>query len=298
MASVRSKLKAMLTNGETIVAPGAYDPVSARVVQTLGFSAVYTGGYMSGAHLAVSEPLMTMTEQVEVARKVANAVDLPVICDAGAGYGDPVHATRCVRVYEDAGLAGMHIEDQVYPKRASYHKGLEHIIPRDEFIAKMRYALQARRDKDFLIIGRTDAFSAVEGSMEEAVLRGRALRDLGVDVVMPRGVTSREDLAHFRKEVPDIPLLVISGTQFELSVKEYEDLGYQIVIYAATPMIAAAIAIYDTYKSLKETGTTGMEAAEVADRRRRVEEFISLPEYYQIEAETTEKAYQGREAAH
>jgi methylisocitrate lyase len=297
MPSARSELKAKLNRGETIVAPGAYDAISARIVEGLGFPAVYTGGYMSGAHLAVTEPLMTMTEQVEVARRVAGAVDLPVLCDGGAGYGDPVHTMRAVRTFEDAGLAGMHIEDQVYPKRASYHKGLEHITPLDEFLEKMRYALQARRDKDFLIIGRTDAFSAVEGSREETVRRCLALKDLGVDVVMPRGVVKREDLSYFRKEVPDIPLLVIAGTE-DISVKDYEELGYKVIIYATTPIIASAIAVSDVYRNLRETGYIGMSPEEVAERRRRVEEIISLPEYYQVEAETTERAYQGRESTH
>ena len=297
MASVRAELKGKLSKGETIVAPGAYDPISARVVEYLGFPAAYTGGYASGAHLAVSEPLMTMTEQLEVARKVANAVDLPVICDAGAGYGDPVHTMRTVRAYEDAGLAGMHIEDQVYPKRASYHMGLEHITPLDEFLQKMRYALQARRDSDFLIIGRTDAYSAVEGSMEEAVRRGLALRDLGVDVVMPRGVKEREDLDHFRRAVPEVPLLVIAGAD-DISVKEYEDLGYQVIIYAVTPVVVAATAILDVYQSLKDTGLMGISAQDVAERRKRVEELISLPEYYQVEAETTEREYQGQRGSH
>ena len=297
MASVRAELKGKLSRGETIVAPGAYDPLSARVVEYLGFPAAYTGGYASGAHLAVSEPLMTMTEQLEVARKVANAVDLPVICDAGAGYGDPVHTMRSVRAYEDAGLAGMHIEDQVYPKRASYHMGLEHITPLDEFLQKMLYALQARRESDFLIIVRTDAYSAVEGSMEEAVRRGIALRDLGVDVVMPRGVRQREDLDHFRRAVPDVPLLVIAGAD-DISVKEYEGLGYQVIIYAVTPVVVAATAILDVYQSLKDTGLMGISAQEVSERRKRVEELISLPEYYQVEAETTEREYQGHQGSH
>lgn len=293
MPSLRSNLKAKLDRGETIVAPGAYDPLGARVVNALGFPAVYTGGYASGAHLAVTEPLMTMTEQVEVGRKVATSVDLPVICDAGAGYGDPVHTMRCVRAFEEAGLAGIHIEDQVYPKRASYHMGLEHITPLDDFLQKMRYALQARRDQDFLIIGRTDAYSAVEGSMEEAVRRGLALRDLGVDLVMPRGVRQKDDLAHFRKNVPDIPLLVIAGSD-DISVKEYRDLGYQIIIYAVTPAIVAATALLDVYQNLKDTGLTGIAAEDMAQRRGKVEELISLPEYYEVEAETTEKDYQGR----
>jgi methylisocitrate lyase len=297
MPSVRSELRASLSKGDTIVAPGAYDPISARVVQSLGFSAVYTGGYMSGAHLAVTEPLMTMTEQVEVARKVAGAVDLPVICDAGAGYGDPVHTMHAVKTYEEAGLAGMHIEDQVYPKRASYHMGLEHITPLDEFLEKMRYALQARRDADFLVIGRTDAFSAVEGSMDEAIRRGLALRDLGVDAVMPRGVREKADLDHFRKNVPDVPLLVIAGAD-DISVQEYASLGYQIIIYATTPMVAAVTALLDVYRKLKDTGLTGISAEEVAVRRRRVEELISLPEYYQVEAATTEREYQDRAGSH
>ena len=288
MSSSRSELRARLSRGETIVAPGAYDPIGARVVQSLGFPAVYTGGYASGAHLAVTEPLMTMTEQLEVAARVAKSVDLPVIADANAGYGDPLHAMRTVRAYEDAGIAGLHIEDQVYPKRASYHKGLEHVTPLDEFLEKMSYALKARHDADFLIIGRTDAFSAVGGSMEEAIRRGSALKDLGVDVVMPRGVRQKGDLARFREGVPDVPLLVIAGAD-EISSQEYQALGYQIIIYAVTPVILAAEALIESYSKLRDTGFIGLSAEEVAAKRKRVEELIDLPEYYRIEAETTER---------
>jgi 2-methylisocitrate lyase-like PEP mutase family enzyme len=288
MSAVRSSLRARLQRGETIVAPGAYDPLSARVVQALGFPAVYTGGYMTGAHTSITEPLLTLTEQVEVARKVAHAVDLPVLADAGAGYGDPLHVMRCVREFEAAGIAGIHIEDQVYPKRASYHKGLEHVVPLQEFVERMTYALKARRDPDFLIIGRTDAFSAVEGSREELVRRGLTLKELGVDAVMPRGVRAREDLAFFRKEVPGVPLLVIAGAD-DISVHEYADLGYQIIIYATTPAVVAAHALMETYQHLKDTGRLNINAQRVTELRRRVEELISLPEYYEVEAATTEK---------
>ena len=288
MSSVRSSLRTRLQGGETIVAPGAYDPLSARVVQALGFAAVYTGGYMTGAHTSITEPLLTLTEQVEVAQKVAHAVDLPVLADAGAGYGDPLHVMRCVREFEAAGIAGIHIEDQVYPKRASYHKGLEHIVPMQEFVERMSYALKARHDADFLIIGRTDAFSAVEGSREELIRRGLALKDLGVDAVMPRGVRAREDLAFFRKAVPGVPLLVIAGAD-DISVQEYADLGYQIIIYATTPAVVAANALMETYQHLKDTGLLNVNAQRVAELRRRVEELISLPEYYEVEAATTEK---------
>ena len=281
-------MKKRLASGETIVAPGAYDPMGARVVQSLGFPAVYTGGYASGAHLAVTEPLMTMTEQVEVGARVARSVDLPVIVDGNAGFGDPLHTRRTITAYEDAGLAAIHIEDQVYPKRASYHKGLEHIVPIEEFLVKMRHALEARRDEDFVIIGRTDGFSAVEGSMDEALRRGNALRDLGVDVVMPRGVRDKEDLAVFREGVPDVPLLVIAGGD-EISIQEYEALGYQVIIYATTPVMTAVTSLDQVYRSLRDTGLTGVSAAEVLAQRARVEELIDLPEYYRIEAETTEQ---------
>ena len=139
-----------------------------------------------------------------------------------------------------------------------------------------------------MIIGRTDAFSAVEGSRDELVRRGLALRDLGVDVVMPRGVRQREDLAFFRKEVPDVPLLVIAGAD-DISVQEYADLGYQILIYATTPIVIAVDALLSSYQHLKDTGLLNIDAQRVAEIRSRVEALIDLPEYYEVEAETTER---------
>ena len=291
--SVRTDLRARLNAGEPIVAPGAYDPITARLVQSLGFDTIYCGGYISGAHLAVTEPLMTMTEQISVGEKVARAVALPVICDADAGYGEPVHAMHTVRSFEAAGIAAIHIEDQFFPKRASYHAGLEHVIPLDEFLQKIGYALQARRDPDFMIIGRTDAFSAVEGDMNEAILRGNALRDLGVDMVMPRGVRQREDLDTFRKGVPDVPLIVIAGAD-DITVQEYHDLGCQAIIYATSSIIAAVDGVRRIYQSLRDTGHIGINAPQVAQMRAEVEALISLPEYQQVEAETTERDFQDR----
>jgi methylisocitrate lyase len=293
MPAPRQTLRELLQRGATIAAPGAYDPISARVVQSLGFPAIYTGGYMTGAHTAITEPLLTLTEQVEVARKVVCAVNLPVLADAGAGYGDPLHVMRCVQEFETAGIAGIHIEDQVYPKRASYHKGLEHIIPLEEFSERLTYAMRARQDPDFLIIGRTDAFSAVEGSREELVRRGLALRDLGVDAVMPRGVRQPADLAFFRQAVPDVPLMVIAGAD-DISVQEYANLGYQIIIYATTPIVVAVQALLEAYQHLKETGLLNLSAQRVAEIRTRVEALIDLPEHYQIEAETTERQRAGQ----
>ncbi|MGQ4806884.1 hypothetical protein NKDENANG_00221 [Candidatus Entotheonellaceae bacterium PAL068K] len=130
--------------------------------------------------------------------------------------------------------------------------------------------------------------SAVEGSRDELLRRGLALCDLGVDVVMPRGVRQKEDLAFFRQAVPDIPLLVIAGAD-DISVQEYADLGYQILIYATTPIVAAASALLESYQHLKDTGRLNLDAQRVAEIRAQVEALIDLPEYYQVEAETTER---------
>jgi methylisocitrate lyase len=198
-----------------------------------------------------------------------------------------------VRSFEAAGIAAIHIEDQFFPKRASYHAGLEHVIPMDEFLEKIRYALQARTDPDFLIIGRTDAFTAVEGDMDEAIRRGNGLRDLGVDVVMPRGVRSREDLDTFRKGVAGVPLVVIAGAD-DISTQEYMDLGYQMMIYATSPIIAAVDGFRKIYSSLRDTGHIGINAQQVAEMRAEIEALISLPEYQEVEAQTTEREFQDR----
>ena len=144
-----------------------------------------------------------------------------------------------------------------------------------------------------MIIGRTDAFSAVEGDMDEAIRRGNSLRDLGVDVVMPRGVREREDLDAFRKGVPDAPLLVIAGAD-DISVQEYTDLGYQVIIYATTAILATVDGYRRVYQSLKDTGHIGINAPQIRSMRAEVEALISLPEYQRVEAETTEREFQDR----
>jgi 2-methylisocitrate lyase-like PEP mutase family enzyme len=288
----RRHLRGMLDRGELVVAPGAYDPLTARIVESLGFSAIEVGGMVTGAHLATTEPLVTLTEQVEVAKKVADAVRIPVMTDAGAGFGEPVHVARTVELFEAAGLAGIHIEDQIYPKRVSYFRELEHMIPLDEFIVKIKYALAARRDKNFLIIGRTDAFTAQGGSKEETVRRAQALKDVGVDVLMLRGVSTKEELSFFRKAVPDIPMVVIAGAKWvDLSIEEYRDLGFQIVVFATSPVMSAVGAVYRNYEVLKNTGRLGTPGGGEAyfAERRIVEKVLDIGRYMDIEAATTEK---------
>jgi methylisocitrate lyase len=295
-AEERRALRAMIDRGEIVIAPGAYDPLTGRIVETLGFKAIEVGGFITGAHLACTEPLVTLTEQVEVAKKVAEAVQIPVMTDAGAGFGEPMHTARTVEQFEMAGIAAIHIEDQIYPKRISYFRELERIIPLDDFIMKMKYALLARKDPNFLIIGRTDAFSAQDGGRDETVRRGLALKEVGVDAVMLRGVSTREDLAFFRKAIPEIPMFAIAGAKWnDLSVDDYRELGYQIVAYATSPVTSAVAAIWKNYEVLKETGYLGTPGGSDAyfAERRIVEKLVQFERYMAIEAATVEQGTEG-----
>ena len=279
----------MLEKKEMIVAPGAYDALTAKVVEHLGFKAAYMGGWITGAHLCVTEPLMTLTEQVANASWVTRVLKVPLIVDADAGFGDAVHTFRAVQEFERAGVAAIHIEDQVFPKRAHYHKGVEHVIPIEEFIAKLKSALAARTDKDFLIIARTDGRNAVGGSLDEAIRRAKACADIGVDLIKPM-LYGRpiEEMKAFRKAVPNIPLAELSGVGNNFSVKQLADIGYQMVIYQLTSIISAVDGVMKVYSELKETGKTTFPEARGNQVRTTIEELIGLPGYYKIEEVTTE----------
>ncbi|MBI2910373.1 MAG: isocitrate lyase/PEP mutase family protein [Chloroflexi bacterium] len=282
-------LRQMLESGETIVVPGAHDPLTARLLRDIGFKAVYVGGYQTGAQLATSEPLTTLTEFVEVAEKViAAADDVAVLVDGGAGFGEPVHVMRTVKEFERIGAAGTHIEDQIFPKRVSYHRALVHVIPLEDFLDKLRFALKARKDRDFIIIGRTDVAKAVGGSREEAVRRAREMIKLGVDAVFISGYRTPEDAEYYRREIPDIPMMAVAGVE-PLSVQDYRRLGYQIIVYSSTTVAVCARAVAEFYGPLLRTGEMPLPVEEIKKARELVERAIDLPAYYALEDETTEK---------
>src|SRR5215469_18285862 len=164
-------LRRLLREDAFIYMPVAYDALGGRLVQDTGFTAVYNGGFVTGGSRCTSEPLLTMDEQVRVAGDVAAAVAVPLVADGGAGFGEPLHTMRSVREFIRASVAGIHIEDQLYPKRAHYHKYVAHVVPRDEFVAKIDYACRQRAasDPDFVVIARSDS-CRFEG-LQEAVDR-------------------------------------------------------------------------------------------------------------------------------
>src|SRR5216684_2677441 len=181
MTAKTSRLRELIASGKFLYMPSAATPLEGRLAEAAGTPLVYTGGYVSGASRAITEPLLTMDEQVRIAGEVARALQVPLVADAGAGFGEPLHTMRTVREFIHAGVAGIHIEDQLFPKRAHYHKYVAHVVPRREFGDKIRLACREREqsDKDFVIIARSDS-CRFEG-LDEAIARVNMAADAGAD---------------------------------------------------------------------------------------------------------------------
>ena len=282
--------------------PGVDSPLAARLIHRLGFKACLCAGWLTGAHLGIPEPVLTMTEQIAVAQKVAQAVDIPVVSDGHTGGGDVPQVMRTVRAFEQAGIAMIHIEDQVFPKRASYHRGLEHVTELDEFRLKMEFALKARKDPGFMIFARTDAGNAVNtNSWKEAARRVRALKALGVDGIVPMCRT-KENMEKFRQEYPDNDIPLLATTYFNgMASEEIRKYGFQLIAYPLAATIACAAAVIDLYRGiLKEGGIARFDLEKAKAVREEVENAIGLPELWEIENQTVEaehRNWEGRQVA-
>lgn len=235
---------------------------------------------------------MDMTEQVAHARLVAAHLSVPLIVDGHTGFGDPVHITRAVREFEAAGVGGIHLEDMDYPKRVHYFKGIKHVVPVEVMLARLHAAQAARLDPDFVIIARTDAYGAVGGSLEETIRRMEAYRDAGADVLMPL-VPDLDPAAEVARRFSDIPLIYISGgAKFrdgDPPASRLAALGYKLVLYPDLAIADAVMAVDRICRELKETGNVTYTQEHHLAARRRIFETIGLPDYWKIEAETTER---------
>jgi 2-methylisocitrate lyase-like PEP mutase family enzyme len=225
-----AKLRALLRDDPIVVAPGAYDGLTARLVAQAGFTAAYMTGAGTAAGLGYPDfGLLTMTEMAENAGRIVNASGLPVIADADTGFGNELNVYRTVQEYERRGVAGLHIEDQQFPKKCGHLDG-KAVVPADEFVAKIRAAAAARRDPDFLIIARTDA-RAVFG-MEDAVQRCNAALEAGADMAFLEAAQSVEELASIPKLVhgPCLLNMVWGGKTPLIDIAAAADMGYRLVI--------------------------------------------------------------------
>lgn len=251
-------LKEILEKEDTILVPGCYDAISAKILKQAGFPVIYmSGSAVTASILGKSDVgLLTMAEMVNQARNIVNATDLPLICDADTGYGNPINVIRTVREYEQVGVAGIHIEDQVMPKRCGHFEG-KAVIPTEEMVAKIRAALYAREDKDFLIIARTDA-RAVFG-LEEALRRARMYADSGADMLFIEAPLSKEELETVASELHGFPLLinmVEGGKTPTFDFGYLKEKGFKIVLYPTTSIRMVMKTLQEFALHLKERMNT------------------------------------------
>ena len=252
-----TQFRRLLNQPGIIMAPGAYDCLTAKLIETAGFPAVYmTGAGTSVARLGYPDlALATMTEMRDNAAAIASIVDIPVIADADTGYGGILNIRRTIRQYERSGVAALHLEDQESPKRCG-HLNDKRVIPLADMLPKIRAAVDARTDDDFTIIVRTDAL-AVTG-WDDAINRCQEYINAGADALFVEALRTPDEVARAAREL-DIPLLynyVETGKSPLLSAQELERLGFKIVIFPASALLTATQAIRQTLAALKQQGTT------------------------------------------
>lgn len=240
-----------------VLAPGAYDALSARLVEQAGFGAVYMTGFGTSASL-LGRPdvgLLTQTEMVGNARRIVQAVGVPVIADADTGYGNPLNVIRTVQEYEQAGVAAIHLEDQVAPKRCGHMSGKQ-VVPAQEMVEKVRAAVAARRNPEFVLIARTDA-RAVEG-VEATLERARRYADAGADVIFFEAPQSEREVERVAEALADVPLLfnwAEGGRTPPVGLDQLRALGFRVVIFPITALLAATVAVRQALARVREAGT-------------------------------------------
>jgi 2-methylisocitrate lyase-like PEP mutase family enzyme len=280
----------LLEAGEMVLAPGCYDALGARLIEEAGFPAAYMTGFGSAAS-RLGRPdigLMALPEMVDNARRIAYAVDIPVIADADTGYGNSINVIRTVREYESAGVAAIHIEDQVMPKKCGHMEG-KLVVPAREMAAKVSAAVAARHSPDFLIIARTDA-RAAEG-LDAALARARAYREAGADALFVEAPQSVAEIEAVARAFPDVPLLfnyAEGGKTPPVSYAVLRELGFKLVIFPLSLLLSATAAMRSALARIKADGTP-IELLPSLLAFDDFLDFIGLPEVRELEQRFAEE---------
>ncbi|HEX8518592.1 MAG TPA: oxaloacetate decarboxylase [Pseudonocardia sp.] len=281
----RARLRELLAAPGPVVAPGAYDALSARLVEQAGFDVVYMTGFGSTASL-LGRPdvgLLSGTEMVDNARRLVAAVDVPVIADADTGYGNALNVVRTVQAYEQAGVAGLHLEDQVMPKKCGHMSG-KAVIGADEMVGKIRAAVAARRDPDLVLIARTDA-AAVEG-LDAAVARARAYADAGADLLFVEAPASEDAIEQVAEQLRGVGPLVFNwaegGRTPPLPLARIAELGFALVLFPIGTLLAATAGIRALLATLRADGTPAA-ALPGLPTFDGFTDLIGLPEIHRLE---------------
>lgn len=269
----RKRLREMLNAPEILVAPGAHDALTAKIIEKVEFAAVYMTGYgQAASHLGQPDVgLLTMSEMVCRAANFVEAVDLPVIADGDTGFGNALNVQRTIREYEKAGVAAIQLEDQVTPKKCGHMIGRQ-IVSKDEMIGKIKAAVDARRDEDLVIIARTDA--RTNHGIEEAILRGQAYQEAGADVIFIESPETKEEMTLINQEIKGLTLanMVEGGRTPMLTNQELEKIGYNLVIYPTASVYVTTKAMLNLMNHLKTENTT----ADYLDQMVPFTEFNSI----------------------
>ena len=279
----RQTLKRLLQRDKLLVAPGCFDGLSARLVEEAGFEAAYLSGGAVARSMGIPDiGLVTMSETIERACQVVSAVKLPIIADADTGYGNAVNLVRTVREFERAGVAAIHIEDQITPKRCGHLDGKE-VISITEMANKLEAALAARTDENFCIIARTDA-RGVHG-LDDAIERARVFAQLGVDAIFVEAPQSEDELAEIPRRLPGVPLLVNvfkGGKTPMLPMKHLQAMGYRIAIYPSETQRAAIHSMRRALTTLKHEGSTESIDDSLTTFKER-DKVVGLDDWQKIE---------------
>jgi methylisocitrate lyase len=291
----RATLRAGLNSGRLQRFPGAFSPLVAKLVSEIGFDGVYVSGAVLSADLGLPDiGLTTLSEVAGRSSQIGAATDLPTLVDADTGFGEPMSAARTITILEDAGLAGCHLEDQVNPKRCGHLDG-KAVVPATEMIKRLRAAVAARRDPNFIICARTDA-AGIEG-IDAAIDRAKAYADAGADLIFTEALSAPSEFEKFRAAV-DTPLLA-NMTEFGkselVSAKQLSDIGYNMVIY---PVTTLRLAMYAVEVGLREIHSAGTQAGllDQMQHRSRLYELLRYAEYNEFDSDIFNFAVQGVKA--
>jgi methylisocitrate lyase len=291
-ADKRARFRTGLESGQLQRFPGAFSPLVAKLVAEIGFDGVYVSGAVLSADLGLPDiGLTTLSEVSARGGQIAAVTDLPTFIDADTGFGEPMSAARTVTVLEDAGLAGCHLEDQLNPKRCGHLDG-KAVVPTSEMIKRLRAAVSARRDQNFIICARTDA-AGIEG-IPAAIDRAKAYADAGTDLIFTEALHTPAEFERFRAAV-DVPLLA-NMTEFGksqlLTAQQLSDIGYNVVIY---PVTTLRLAMYVVEAGLREIANVGTQSG-LLDRmqhRSRLYELLRYADYNQFDSDIYNFALQG-----
>ena len=277
-------IRQALSQSGQIIMPGVYDALSAKIAARSGFEVIFITGYSLSATL-LGEPdfgLLTQTEVIAAAQRICSVVDTPVIVDADTGYGNAINVIRTVRDLIAAGAAGMFLEDQVWPKRCGHMKGKQ-VIPLDEQLKKLKAAVEAKQNRDFFIVARTDSRQAL--GLNIAIERGIAFKEAGADAVFIEAPESKEEMREISKQVtgPLVANMLERGVTPLMGPNELKELGFDLVVWPLAPLYAVAKSLTEVYTTLRRDGST----LAILDRLMPFDEFnrvVGLDEKYALDA--------------